>query len=158
MKVLSQIKTFTHKLINFILFQETTYGKSLWAIKYGVNGLVNLTLKLSMDKCQRRKSNFQYWTPKHYAKIAKPSWKILTFKEGKHVQLCRIWRRAKVNSQKWKYWVNFYLNVAFRMSYCSLHDLAFVLTLSRTHWYKRILVVLLLLSIDGLEIKFMNKN
>ena len=37
----------------FLIF----YRKRL-AIKYGVNSLVNSTLKLSMDRCQRKKSNF----------------------------------------------------------------------------------------------------
>ena len=37
----------------------TFYREPRLAIKYEVNRLVNLTLKLSMDKCQRKKSNFQ---------------------------------------------------------------------------------------------------
>ena len=41
--------------LEFLIF----YRMPRLTIKYGVNSLVNSTLKLSMGKCQRKKSNFQ---------------------------------------------------------------------------------------------------
>ena len=108
-----------------------------------------MTLKLSRDQCQRRKSNFQHWMPKYYAKIAmstqvKDFNLLLTLKDFReNTYSCGGFDgEPKSTLKKWKYWVNFYLNVIFCIAWPCVRPSTITYTPIPTHFRCFIFVII----------------